>query len=405
MTEMTKGATTPGIRIGLRVPDVSAASEFYQGLGFGDVGSILAPTDSRCCGSSCATASSSSSTPWVPFADSERERQTQRGPRGLGVAIGLQVDIHTRGHPRCTARRQAARSPPQPMDMPWGDRLFECVDPFGYMWEMYRPLDGEQPADGLGGDGRGAWFGSSGVNMDRFSGFADLYDAQSTQRAGASGAAARRRTRRGVAGRGRPGQRHRPVVALGGRVGRHGRRHRAERRHAAHRRVAAGTLGSATARASLDRTGLGGQVADVVLAVQAMHWMEPVSTGRGRPAPAPGRRVRDRRCRLATSGGRDRCGARRGDVASAGSGCSRRGRHAARRATSCGVRSRTMIRRWPTRTFRPASEPGDAGRRALVVEAPAPRAHRASGLLRLRPRVVFDEPDRGRTAERNGSSC
>ena len=160
MTDTTTPTTAPGIRIGLRVPDVSAARGFYAGLGFDDVGSIPGPDGQPVL--------------WIlerngvflvvdalvglPFPDSERERQTQRGPRGLGVAIGLLVDDLDAALAYCTAAGCEVTS--EPMDMPWGDRVFECIDPFGYMWEMYRPIDGEPPADGLAATGE-AWFGSS----------------------------------------------------------------------------------------------------------------------------------------------------------------------------------------------------------------------------------------------------
>ncbi|HWM18175.1 MAG TPA: VOC family protein [Ilumatobacteraceae bacterium] len=159
MTE-TPTTTAPGIRFGLRVGDVPAASAFYRGLGFCDVGSI--------------PGSDGDPVLWIlerngvylivdalvglPFPDSERERETQRGPRGLGVAIGLQVDDLDAMLDYCTAAGCEITS--EPMDMPWGDRVFECIDPFGYVWEMYRPIDGEPPADGLAATSE-AWFGSS----------------------------------------------------------------------------------------------------------------------------------------------------------------------------------------------------------------------------------------------------
>jgi catechol 2,3-dioxygenase-like lactoylglutathione lyase family enzyme len=160
MTETTTTNTTPRMRIGLRVPDVTAASEFYRGLGFGDVGSIPGPDGELVL--------------WIlerngvylvvdalvgmPFPDTERERQTQRGPRGLGVAIGLLADDLEAMLAYCTSAGCEITS--EPTDMPWGDRVFECVDPFGYVWEMYRPIDGAPPADGLTATSE-AWFGSS----------------------------------------------------------------------------------------------------------------------------------------------------------------------------------------------------------------------------------------------------
>ena len=161
MTDTTTTTTTtaPGIRIGLRVPDVAAASGFYRGLGFNDVGSM--------------PGADGQPVLWIlerngvylvvdalfglPFPDSERERLTQRGPRGLGVAIGLLVDDLDAVLAYCTTAGCEVTS--EPVDMPWGDRVFECIDPFGYVWEIYRPIDGEPPSDGLAATSE-AWFGS-----------------------------------------------------------------------------------------------------------------------------------------------------------------------------------------------------------------------------------------------------
>ena len=64
----------------------------------------------------------------------------------------------------------------------------------------------------------------------------------------------------------------------GRRLGRPGHRHRAERRHARRWRSATARPASSTAPASATRPGLADGSADVVLAVQAMHWMEPAAT-------------------------------------------------------------------------------------------------------------------------------
>jgi uncharacterized glyoxalase superfamily protein PhnB len=74
------------------------------------------------------------------------------------VAIGLMVDDMDATLAYCTAAGCEVTS--EPMDMPWGDRVFEFIDPFGYVWEIYRPIDGEPPADGLAAT-RELWFGTS----------------------------------------------------------------------------------------------------------------------------------------------------------------------------------------------------------------------------------------------------
>ena len=73
-------------------------------------------------------------------------------------------------------------------------------------------------------------------NLTRFSGFADLYDANRPSAPARLGPLLARYAGVDASGGRRPRERHRPVVALGGRVGGPGDRHRAERRHARRRR-------------------------------------------------------------------------------------------------------------------------------------------------------------------------
>jgi catechol 2,3-dioxygenase-like lactoylglutathione lyase family enzyme len=83
-----------GFRVGLRVDDVQAAAAFYGGLGFTEIGSVPDPQ-----GQPVMTILERNGVQLIidalrgmPFRDTERERQTQAGPRGLGVAVGLSVD-------------------------------------------------------------------------------------------------------------------------------------------------------------------------------------------------------------------------------------------------------------------------------------------------------------------------
>jgi hypothetical protein len=41
---------------------------------------------------------------------------------------------------------------------PYGDRVFECIDPFGYLWELSQPVDGRSADEGVEAV-REAWFG------------------------------------------------------------------------------------------------------------------------------------------------------------------------------------------------------------------------------------------------------
>ena len=73
-----------------------------------------------------------------------RERQVQAGPRGLGVAIGLGVDDLDATYQYCRAAGSDITS--EPSDEAWGDRVFECIDPFGYLWEFSQPIPGGEPS-------------------------------------------------------------------------------------------------------------------------------------------------------------------------------------------------------------------------------------------------------------------
>ena len=123
-------------RVGLRVNDVAAAARFYGGLGFAEVGTV--PDDH---GRPLMTILErdgvlliADALEGMPFADSDRERATRDGRRGLGVAIGLGVDDLAATYRYCTATGCVITS--EPRDEVWGDRVFELIDPFGYQWEI-----------------------------------------------------------------------------------------------------------------------------------------------------------------------------------------------------------------------------------------------------------------------------
>ena len=147
-------------RVGLRVADVAEAARFYRGLGFDEVGSVPNPD-----GVVVMTILEREGVQLIvdalvgmPFADSPRERQVQSGPRGLGVAIGLGVDDLDAVLEYCRAAGCEITS--EPVDEAWGDRVFECIDPYGYVWEFSMPIADATPADGLAA-ARESWFGSS----------------------------------------------------------------------------------------------------------------------------------------------------------------------------------------------------------------------------------------------------
>lgn len=75
-----------------------------------------------------------------------------------GVAIGLGVDDLDATLAYCVAAGCDITC--EPMDEAWGDQVFECIDPFGYVWEFSCPIGGTTAKDGLAAV-QESWFGSS----------------------------------------------------------------------------------------------------------------------------------------------------------------------------------------------------------------------------------------------------
>jgi uncharacterized glyoxalase superfamily protein PhnB len=148
-----------GFRVGLRVDDVQAAAAFYGGLGFTEIGSVPDPQ-----GQPVMTILERNGVQLIidalrgmPFRDTERERQTQAGPRGLGVAVGLSVDDLDATFAYCT--EAGCEITCELMEEAWGDRVFECIDPYGYQWEFSQPIGGASATHGLEAV-RTSWFGT-----------------------------------------------------------------------------------------------------------------------------------------------------------------------------------------------------------------------------------------------------
>jgi uncharacterized glyoxalase superfamily protein PhnB len=143
-------------RIGLRVENVTEAATFYQGLGFGQAGSIADP------GGRTVMAILRrgdlqlllDALVGLPFPDSDREHLTKAGPRGLGVVIGLEVTSVDATADYC--RSAGCTVTAGPVDAPWGERYAECLDPYQYAWKFFQLLR-NPPPDSLNA-ARDSWF-------------------------------------------------------------------------------------------------------------------------------------------------------------------------------------------------------------------------------------------------------
>jgi uncharacterized glyoxalase superfamily protein PhnB len=147
-------------RVGLRVDDVAGAARFYRGLGFEDVAEIPGADGEPVMvmlqreGAMLIV----DALEGMPFAASEREEAIKAGPRGLGVAIGLGVDDLDAAHAWC--RESSCQIASEPRVEPWGDRVFECVDPYGYLWEISQSVGDVSVADAVRAT-QEEWFGTN----------------------------------------------------------------------------------------------------------------------------------------------------------------------------------------------------------------------------------------------------
>lgn len=147
------------LRVGIRVPDVEQARTFYCGLGFEEVGTIPGPDGPPVLailhwrGAHLIL----EALDGMPFQNSTREHQIQEGPRGLGVAIGMSVDDLASVYEYCQTHGCVITA--EPNDEPYGDRVFECFDPYGYLWEFSMPIAEQDPERAVA-ETSNEWFGN-----------------------------------------------------------------------------------------------------------------------------------------------------------------------------------------------------------------------------------------------------
>jgi uncharacterized glyoxalase superfamily protein PhnB len=147
-------------RVGLRVSDVAEAAGFYRGLGFDDVAAVPDPGGKPVMimlqreGVMLIV----DALEGMPFAGTNREAQIRTGPRGLGVAIGLGVDDLESAYAWCI--ESSCDITAEPSLEPYGDRVFECIDPYGYLWEISQPVTNVDVKEAVE-EVQNQWFGGS----------------------------------------------------------------------------------------------------------------------------------------------------------------------------------------------------------------------------------------------------
>lgn len=117
----------------LAVPDVPTAAAFYARFGLQPAGGVPGPdgTLQRAMFRHGPTTIHVAPARALPE-EGAHGQAIERGPRGLGVILYLQVPDVDAAYQR--ALQAGARPVNPPMDRPWGDRVARVVDPFGFDW-------------------------------------------------------------------------------------------------------------------------------------------------------------------------------------------------------------------------------------------------------------------------------
>lgn len=139
--------TTPTIQPWLKVENVEEACRFYQRLGFQQT-MALPNSDGTWAwavlrlGNGGIQLSALESS--YASGDS-RERQTQNGPRGLGCTFYVQVPAVEETYRLCQENGLEITS--ELRSEFWGDRVFSCVDAYGFEWMFGTPYKQMTPEE------------------------------------------------------------------------------------------------------------------------------------------------------------------------------------------------------------------------------------------------------------------
>lgn len=124
----------------LRVSDVDRAIEFYSAFGF--TNSYHVPGESNktliCFLEYGGHTLIVARLQGLPYPPTPRELAIQEGPRGLGAKISFNVPDLAKAYDYC--KKQNCEITMEPMDELWGDRIFTCLDPFGYELQIHQNI-------------------------------------------------------------------------------------------------------------------------------------------------------------------------------------------------------------------------------------------------------------------------
>ena len=124
----------------LHVADITAASRFYQSIGFQQTAAYPG-ADGQLTVAFLAQGSSTlllGRRDQLHYENAERAHQVRRGPPGLGVVITLQVPDLERIYQ--TVRAAGVPIQMEPADEFYGDRVFMFLDPDGYEWKVSQTI-------------------------------------------------------------------------------------------------------------------------------------------------------------------------------------------------------------------------------------------------------------------------
>ncbi|HEV3433003.1 MAG TPA: VOC family protein [Nitrososphaera sp.] len=142
MTATDRQLTNPSqITPMLSVDDVKQAVEFYKQIGLHSIMEIKGPNGELV--RAILQLGTGSLIHVMPahalHEEGERGLMIERGPRGLGVILYVNVnDLDTFYN---AARKAGIDLMYTPRDESWGDRTFRFVDPFGYDWCFAQRID------------------------------------------------------------------------------------------------------------------------------------------------------------------------------------------------------------------------------------------------------------------------